>query len=103
MAQDLADWRKNTLGPALGKKLETAFPEFGFRRGSGGWWIATKLPAGVSVKKGDLSATGFGFKGWSVSESSFKSWADYLEDKGHAFPENLKELARLEWITPLWR
>jgi len=98
MAQDLADWRKNTLAPALGKRLETAFPEFGFRRGSGGWWTATKLPAGVTIKKGDITASGFGFKGWSVSQSSFTSWADYLEDKGHAFPENLKELARLAGV-----
>jgi len=99
MSQDLSQWRKNTLDPTLGRKLDTAFPEFGFRRGSGAWWIAAKAPVGVSIKKGDITATGHGLKGWSPSQSAFTSWADYLESRdGLHFPENLKELARLAGV-----
>jgi DNA primase len=100
MAQDLANWKKNTLGPALGKRLDSAFPEFGFRRGPGGWWIASMEPSGAEgygAREGKLTASGFGFRSFKAGKPPV-SWADYLEGQGHPFPENLRELARLAGV-----
>jgi DNA primase/replicative DNA helicase len=100
MAQDLTQWRKDTLTPALGKRLDSAFPEFGFRHSGGAWWIASKEPSGAEgygAKEGRLTASGFGFRSFKTGKPPV-SWADYLEGKGLAFPENLRELARLSGV-----
>lgn len=96
----LDHWRQSTLFPALERNLDRAFPEFGFRRGSDGWWIAHLEPAeagGYGAKEGKLTANGKGFRSFKAGKE-WMSWADYLERQGHPFPENLKRLAELAGV-----
>lgn len=100
MAQDLKQWKESALFPALAGRLDSAFPEFGFRRSGGAWWTASKEPSGAEgygAKEGRLTASGFGFRSFKTGKPPV-SWADYLEGKGMAFPENLRELARLAGV-----
>ncbi|HEX3345367.1 MAG TPA: hypothetical protein VHS09_12375, partial [Polyangiaceae bacterium] len=48
---DLGQWLDDTIIPSLFERLDSAFPEFGWRRSSAKW-IATKWPVGFPYAVG---------------------------------------------------
>ena len=97
---DLGDFLDQEIYPALFDRLDTAFPEFGWRR-NGSRWIATNDAHARSLQGAPrpdrvnaYENTPFGFV---VHGSAFTSWPQYLNGErtpsGQDFVHTVRELA----------
>ena len=96
----LQDFFENEVRPALAAGLDSAFPEFGFRRGRGEWWTATATPSGFEdygVRERKLTANARGLRSYKTSAVAV-SWTAYVlgttsAPRGVDFVEAVKKLA----------
>ena len=96
----LRDFFDNEVRPALAAGLDSAFPEFGFRRGRGEWWTASTAPSGFEdygVRERKLTANAWGFRSYKSSAVAVP-WTAYVlgrtdAPRGVDFAEAVKKLA----------
>jgi DNA primase len=76
------DFLEERVLPALGDGLDAAFPEFDFRPGRSGWWVARREPSGYEeygAREGKLTATARGFRTFKAGRP-FVSWTAYVSN-----------------------
>ena len=96
----LRDFFDNEVRPALAAGLDSAFPEFGFRRGRGEWWTASTAPSGFEdygVRERKLTANAWGLRSFKASAVPVP-WTAYVlgrtdAPRGVDFAEAVKKLA----------
>lgn len=93
------EFYRDRVLPCLGDELDSAFPEFQFRKGSGEWWIARSAPTGYEeydARGGRLTANSNGFRSFKTGKK-FISWLEYVggisKPRGADFTRAVIELA----------
>jgi len=105
---DLSQFLTGVIYPALDKNLDIAFPEFGFKRGPNGFWVATQAPVnfkGYGYTKGKLIATGWGFRSLGTGQPAilWLSYANKLDyPRGPAFFDAVRKLGAKVRVTWDW-
>ncbi|MCA9411253.1 MAG: hypothetical protein KC944_08580 [Candidatus Omnitrophica bacterium] len=103
---DLPKFITAVLYPALDKYLDKAFPEFGFKRGPQGHWVATDAPVhyrDYGHRNNKLIGTGWGFRSLGTGRPAVL-WLSYVNRRSFPTPDEffsatkrLGERIRITW------
>ena len=100
--RDLGDFLDQVVLPALFNRLDTAFPEFGWKRGGSGWTATNRdYTKKITRARAERVVCNRPF-GFLVHGGEATSWLSYINDgvnpTGPAFLQKVKELAALAGV-----